>query len=173
MNDAQLVSELQYLGIDPRNAGVVALLPLVQVAWVDGAVQAAERSAIVAFGEREDLDGASMKVLEGWLNEAPSELYHHRGRGVIRELAMRNVGVDSGVTPEKVDAIVEYCSTVASCAGGLFGVLFTVSEAERRLLTQITEDLYVPTRGGWADLLGELKTSQPAPERPMSSPASA
>ena len=168
MNDAQLVSELHHLGIDRANARVIVLLPLVHVAWADGEVQAAERTAILGFAKRDNLDASSLKVLEGWLTNAPTEDYHQRGRDVIRELAMRNGGLDTDVTPEKVDAIVAFCSTVASSAGGLFGVLFTVSAAEKRLLTEIAEALRVTVREseGWSDLMGELKTSQPPPERP-------
>ena len=168
MNDAQLLSELHHLGIDRANARVIALLPLVHVAWVDDVVQPAERAAILGFAQRENLEPASLKVLDGWLSNAPTEAYHQRGRDVIRELAMRNGGLETNLTPEKVDAIVAFCSTVASSAGGLFGVLFTVSDAEKRLITEIADALRVAATegGGWSDLMGELKTSQPAPERP-------
>lgn len=158
MTDAELIDELHYLGIDEGNSRVVALLPLVQVAWADGKLQDAERSAIHKIaneGAFATSDGE--RVLDGWLSNAPSQAYFQRGHRVIVELARRGGGLESGVTGDTIDVVLGYCETVARAAGGLFGLMFSVDANERRAITEIAVALRItPTDAGWGALAEEL-----------------
>lgn len=157
MNDRELIDSLHYLGIDERNCRVIALLPLVQVAWADGHLQAPERTAILRIAKQGAYaDAESERVLNAWLANMPSEAYFARGHSVIVELAKRSGGLDSGVTGETIGAILGYCEVVASAAGGFFGLIFAVDASERKAMADIALALHIdPTEGGWTELAEE------------------
>ena len=143
MTDEELIEELQHLGIDRHSHKVVALLPLVQVAWADGTVQRAEADLIRKLAEQHGMDeGDGARILESWLAEAPTLDVMDRGRQVLLELAVRD-GAELGasVGPETLEQVVDLCEQVARAAGGLFGILWTVDERERSAIAQIARAL--------------------------------
>lgn len=143
MTDQQLIDELRHLGIDRKSHRVVALLPLVQVAWADGTVQWAEARLIRTLSEQlEMVGGDGARILEQWLLDAPTAEYVDRGRACLLELARRE-GADLGgaVEVETLEQVVELCEQVARAAGGLFGVLWSVDERERAAITEIARAL--------------------------------
>lgn len=141
MTPHELIEELGHLGIDATSYRVLALLPLVQVAWADGRVQVAERRHIVALAEDHGLlEGDGARILEGWLRTAPTTSYHERGNRVLRTL------VDPGgplSAPLDAGTILQVCEQVARAAGGLFGVLWTVDAHERAAIARIAQALSV------------------------------
>jgi tellurite resistance protein len=154
VDDTQLRQQLRSLGIDPHTWRVVTLLPLVEVAWADGRVQAEERARIVRLARAsEALEGDGRLVLEGWLSYRPSPAYFARGRGVLLDLLAR---------PEaravQVDDILDACLGVAKAAGGLFGVVATVDAKERALLAKMAREL--PLHETWSGLLDGLEDAE-------------
>jgi hypothetical protein len=144
MTDGELIDALHYLGIDESNGRVIALLPLVQVAWADGIIQARERDTILEIGRREGfLDDESEALLDNWLAHAPTDTYHQRGRDVILELARRGGGFGTTFTASSVDQLVGFCEVVAKCAGGLLGLVFSVNAQERAAIKEIAEALRI------------------------------
>ncbi len=159
MDDRELVDSLHYLGIDETNCRVIALLPLARVAWADGGVQPAERTAILTIARQGGfVDDETARTLEGWLTNAPSDAYFARGSTVIVALAKRGGGLDSGLDASTVEAVLGYCEVVARAAGGLFGLAFAVNAAERQALADIAEALRVdPNDESWTDLTKEME----------------
>ncbi len=146
MTDEALIDELRHLGIDRHSHRVVALLPLVQVAWADGAVQGAEARLIRRLAEEHHMvDGDGARVLETWLAEPPTAEYVARGRACLVELARRE-GSDlgDGLDARTLDEVVALCERVARAAGGLFGVLWTVDARERAAIAEIARALRSP-----------------------------
>ena len=143
MNDKELIAELRFMGIDKASYRVVTLLPLVRVAWADGAVQSAERALILQTAEDGGMvqaDGA--RILQDWLRHAPTEEYVRRGNACLRALADRS-GADfgGGLDPETLDDVVSLCEQVAEVAGGLFGIMWSVDERERSAIEEIARAL--------------------------------
>ena len=143
MTDEELIDALRHLGIDRRSHRVLALLPLVQVAWADGTVQRAEARLIRQVAEeRHLLDGDGARVLETWLAEAPTEDYVARGRACLVELARREgTELSDVLAAGALDEVVALCERVARAAGGLFGVLWTVDARERAAIAEIARAL--------------------------------
>ena len=158
--DEDLIRELQSMGIDAQSHKVVALLPLVQVAWADGKVQQAERSLIVETAEQRGLlMGDGPKILESWLNHPPTEQYLARGQRLLVQLAQRPTGVGETFTLQTLDDVLELCEGVARAAGGLFGIAWTVDARERTALGEIAAALdvnSVDTGASWDALNDEL-----------------
>lgn len=143
MTDAELVAELRLLGIDRHSHRVVALLPLVQVAWADGMVQPREHDLILDRAEALGmLTGDGERIVRRWLELAPTQEYVLRGRACLIELARRQgseLGAD--LDAAALEQVVVLCEQVAAAAGGLFGVLWTVDARERAVITEIARAL--------------------------------
>lgn len=141
MDDVELRQKLAWMGIDEHTVGVVALLPLVQVAWADGAVQAEERNMILRIAdERFDLDPEARHLLESWLTHRPTGAYLDAGRELMVELAQRTFG--PRLPPQTLGDAVDQAHGVAKAAGGLFGI-GSVATSEKAALRQIAELLHV------------------------------
>jgi hypothetical protein len=140
VTDQELVRGLKELGLDGASFGAVALLPLVEVAWADRAVQPAERAFIleVAAGHR-FAEGRAGQVLEGWLTTRPTPEQFELGRRLMVALTLRPRGSHARLSPHTVDAMLDLCSHLAAEAGGLFGYAFTVTPDERRAIRRIAE----------------------------------
>jgi uncharacterized tellurite resistance protein B-like protein len=68
MRDEAIIDALQSLGIDRASYKVIALLPLVEMAWADGKVQEEERRLILRIASNHGrLGGEGLRVLENWL----------------------------------------------------------------------------------------------------------
>ncbi len=146
MTDEELISELRSMGIDADSHRVVALLPLVQVAWADGRIQDAEHKLIFRVAEeRGMLVGDGGRILESWLNNHPTDRYVARGRKLLVELAKRETGLGTSMSAQTLEDVLEFCERVARAAGGLFGVIWTVDSRERNAIREIAEALEVET----------------------------
>lgn len=159
MTDAELMGHLEALGVSADNVGLVALLPLVQVAWCDGRVHRRERDVILAAArDIARLDDAAQAVLEGWLRKAPGFDAHERALAVLAGLASRH---DSRVSVRTLSEVVSLCHGVAAAAGGLLGVAFTVDPREQATIEHIAQVLVAdadPSSGsGWHVLLRDLE----------------
>lgn len=153
MTDAELLEELAALGIDEGSWRAVVLLPLIQVAWADGAVQEREKRLIrdvaAAWGLSHGPTGA---LLDRWLDHPPSEEVLARGREVLVQLAHRHRGLGADLPDDLLDTVQSFCLGVARAAGGLFHTLFTVDARERAALDTISGALTSGTEAFLRDL---------------------
>ena len=155
MNEHELMTELQRIGLNAQTFRAVMLLPLIEVAWADQAIQAKERKAILAIAKGHDLlEGNAADVVDAWLTRRPSSETFTLGRRLLATLAHNKTGLGADVPEHVSDTVVDLCSIIAESAGGLFGVWFNVSSEEKktiRLITEhleaVTESLAGPNRG--------------------------
>lgn len=167
MNDAELRFELEALGIPDAACRVLALMPLVEVAWADGNIQRAEREVILAAAEKYGfLAGDARPILEGWLKKRPDIATFARGRRALIALVHRQYGAAADFDSGTLDGVIALCQKVAGAAGGWLGLAFTVDDDERRAIAHIAEILHVERGTRWGDLEADLGgTPGPAPER--------
>ncbi len=173
--DDQLREELGQLGLNERSFRALALLPLVEVAWADHQIQSEEKDKIIQIARGHKLlTRSGAEVLKDWLTDRPSPETFARGRKLLVALAHHEGQVGSDMPPEALQTVLEFCAHVAEAAGGLFGVFWTISGAEKRALREIAQAIEEesakranPTRGivgrsltgEWMDLMGELSSS--------------
>lgn len=137
MSDTDLL--LQSIGVDPAAPGVLVLLPLVEVAWADGEVQAGERALILELAEqRLALDDEGRHILESWLTFRPSDRLLEDGRHALVDLAHAGrLGLrveDEGV----VQTVMKDAKAVARASGGWFGFR-AVDPAEEAALEDLAK----------------------------------
>jgi hypothetical protein len=139
LSDPELLRQLQNLGFTPETVALLPLVPVVQMAWVDGSVSDAERSAIMKIARTRGIaeGSAAFHQLTAWLAERPAA-------GVF-DSATRLIGamIDSPAKDAKTisaDDLVAYCETIAAASGGLLGI-HKISSEERALLASLAGDL--------------------------------
>ncbi|MCB9675590.1 MAG: FHA domain-containing protein [Alphaproteobacteria bacterium] len=140
-DDDRLLRELKFLGIDETTVELLALLPLVQVAWADGTVQDGERELILELARsRYHLTPDATTMLEDWLSHPPSERYLARGRRAL--IALAHEREDFDLDPKQLDDVVEFSKAVAKAAGGFMGFR-TIDLDEALALEDIAAALHV------------------------------
>lgn len=138
VDDPEAARQLQSLGFTPETVGLLPLVPLVQVAWADGNIAAAERDAILELARRRGVaEGSAARYqLEAWLEDRPAPEVFDGATRLIRAV------LDAGGGEQNMSAeeLVSYCESIASASGGLFG-LRKISAEERAALESIAARL--------------------------------
>jgi hypothetical protein len=126
---AEEAAALLRLGIDAERAPAFEALPLVEVAWADGAVDEAERWRVLEAASRlgMELGRPAHALLEEWLLRRPEPALLEAWR---RFAAAGRPRTD----------VIEAAEHIANAAGGVLG-FGLVSRAERRALEEIRHSL--------------------------------
>lgn len=137
LTDPQLLEELQALGFTPDTVALVPLVPIVQVAWAEGGITAAERALIVKLARARGMaEGSDAdRQLAEWLDRRPSDDVFARATRLITAML-----ASPGGERLSADDLVRHCESIASASGGVFGIN-RVSAEERQLLASIAEAL--------------------------------
>ena len=137
VTDPELSRQLAELGFTTETVKLLPLIPVLEMAWAEGEVTAAERKMVVdaARGRGIEAGGAADRQLADWLDRRPEDSLFRRAGRLINAL------VESGgrfeVTP---DDIIKYCEAIADASGGLFGIR-RVSSEERATLSRIASEI--------------------------------
>jgi tellurite resistance protein len=135
----------------PREAyRVVALLPLVYVAWADGKIQKSERDVILRIAREQGLlDRGGGDALDRWLSEPPSKHQLKVDLAALNELARsdRRMQADFGADEEQL--LLAWCQDVADAAGGLLGLGRARTDAETAALKTIAGALDLRNARQW------------------------
>jgi hypothetical protein len=139
LHDPQMLEELQALGFTPETVVLLPLVPLVQMAWVEGGVSDTERKLILQLARTRGIEEGSSadRQLAGWLSSRPDPQVFSNALRLIRAT------LDSspvGDAPLTADDIVNYSQQIAAASGGMF-VIKRVSPEERSLLSTIAHGL--------------------------------
>jgi hypothetical protein len=139
IDDPETLRELQKLGFTADTIGLLPLVPVVQVAWADGNVAAAERDAIMKLARARGIADGSLAYhqLAAWLADRPGPEVFSGATRLIRAILDAPAGEQKKLS---VDELVGYCESIAAASGGLFGVR-SISPEERALLTSIAAHL--------------------------------
>ena len=137
LTDPALAGELQALGFTAETVALLPLVPVLQMAWAEGGITAAERGLLVHLARSRGIaEGSTADVqLTAWMANRPGEdVFAGAGR-LIRAM------LDSGASPGlNAEDLVAHCESIASASGGVFGI-GRISGEERKLLSSIAEAL--------------------------------
>ena len=135
MSDDAVLDRLVALGLRANTIAALSLVPLVQVAWADGAIQDNERTAILqgahGKGLEEGTDG--YELLQSWLKNQPGDELFTAWESYIKALASQLNDEQNRLLKTQ---IVGFAKMVATAAGGILG-FGKVSASEEAVLTQI------------------------------------
>jgi len=128
-----VLEKLMELGVRAETLAALSVVPLVEVAWADGALDAKERRAIV---ERAAIasDSTERALLEAWLDRRPDPKLLTAWTELVRAMS-EQLGPDQA-TRLKTE-LLERARAVAAATGGLFGVGSKVSGPEAAMLATL------------------------------------
>jgi hypothetical protein len=130
-----VAQEALSLGFDSETARVLPLVPLIQMAWVDGSVSSAESAQVFKLADRFGIkaDSPAQDFLSVMLDERPSELFFERVNHVIAHLLQE----EPDYWTDK--SVLELSAEVAKASGGFFKLTNPISSEERDLLVRFAE----------------------------------
>ncbi|HVS15656.1 MAG TPA: hypothetical protein VMV46_17155 [Thermoanaerobaculia bacterium] len=140
IQDQPLLERLRELGLTAETVAALTLVPLVEVAWVDGYVAEREREAVLKAADHAGIEGGSdaYGLLERWLSERPAPEVLESWKSYIGALASE-LG-DAALAVLESD-VMERAWKVAEAAGGFLGAA-AVSGPERDKLHELQRTFY-------------------------------
>lgn len=136
ITNAAILDKLMELGIRPETVAALALVPLVEVAWADGTLDARERRAVLDRARESGLAAGSTEqaLLEAWLGRRPDAklltAWIHMVRGMCEQM-----GPDEAARLRT--SLLERARAVAAASGGVLGLGSKVSAAEAQMLKEL------------------------------------
>ena len=133
--DQQVLAKLVKAGVRAETLTALALIPMVEVAWADGAVSQTEREAVLKAAAENDLQNgtAAHELLDRWLRERPDVKMIAAWKEYVTSLA-------KAMPPEAVaamrDRVIGRCRRVAEAAGGFLGLTGKVSKVEQNAIDE-------------------------------------
>ena len=133
--DEVVLDKLIELGLSGVAMTAMSMVPLVWVAWADGAVQESERDAVLKAAHDRGIEdgGAAHTILGGWLKTRPRKALFDAWAAYTRALA------DTLVPTQRAQLrgqVVGLAREVAQSAGGFLGI-HKISHQEEAALTEI------------------------------------
>jgi ADP-ribose pyrophosphatase YjhB (NUDIX family) len=135
LHDPAMLAELSVLGFTTETIALLPLIPVLQVAWAEGGVTAAERALVLSLARSRGIapGSAADHQLTDWLEYRPSEDTFHKATRLIAAI----VGSpDGGAVHVTADELIAYCDKIAHASGGIFGI-GSVSPEEKAALEEI------------------------------------
>jgi len=139
LNDPALLADLEALGFTPHTIALLPLVPLLQVAWAEGGVSAAERTMITNLARSRGIEAGSPadQQLTDWLDRQPAAETFTKAQRLISAILDQPAG---GEMHLDADDLLKRCEEIAAASGGLFGI-GAVSAEERAALQQLARQL--------------------------------
>ena len=135
MSDDAVLDQLVALGLRGNTIAALSLVPLIQVAWADGAIQDNERTAILQGAHGKGLEEGSdgYELLQSWLKRRPGDELFAAWEAYIKSLAAQLNDEQNRLLRNQ---IVGFAKLVATAAGGILG-FGKVSASEEKVLHRI------------------------------------
>jgi hypothetical protein len=133
-NDA-ILSKLVQLNVKPETLAALAAVPLVEVAWADGKIEAAEREAVLKHANGLGIlpDSVEHALLERWLTHRPEPNLMTAWQTCLQ-------GLCESLNPEERallrQELLHATRSTAEAAGGFLGV-GRISASEKRVLDSL------------------------------------
>lgn len=139
-----ILKKLVELNVRPEILVALSLVPLIEIAWADGHVDAREKKAILSAVSqlKKSLGSRDHELLERWLEQRPPgqllEAWLYYTRGLCERLSREEV------TALKDELIIQG-RAIANASGGFFHLSGNISKAEADLLQKL-ESAFVTGR---------------------------
>jgi hypothetical protein len=133
IQDAAVLDRLIGLGMQTDTLVAMGLVPLVAVAWADGALDERERRAVVSALDTTGitLDSPAGRLIQGWLTSAPPASLLEAWKAYIAALCTQLSTADRDSLRKSV---LDRARAVAEAAGGFLGLGVKTSKAEEEML---------------------------------------
>jgi len=136
IQDQAFLSRLDTLGVRPETALAVTLIPLVFVAWADGALDDRERKAILEAARQRGVaaERIAQQLLANWLAKKPDPRLFLIWKTYVSRLWGCFTAEERWQMRQN---LLRSAREVAEAAGGFLGLTSGLSSEERRVLEEI------------------------------------
>lgn len=135
--EQRVLDQLVQAGVTAETLTAVVMIPIVEVAWVDGSLSTEERDSVLnaAIAQGITANSASFELLKSWLKDRPDPRIVSAWKDYVREAArlMPRIAVD-----ELKHRMIIGATRVADSAGGFLG-LATISRSERAKIDELSK----------------------------------
>lgn len=124
--------------LDRETISALALFPLIEVAWADGAVDQKEAAAVLDSAHASGIlkGSSSHTLIEGWLKLKPPATLHVAWYNYVRALVATMKPEDKAMLKNE---LLGKSRLVAEASGGILGMGSKVSKAEHDMLKKLEE----------------------------------
>jgi hypothetical protein len=131
-----LLDKLHALGLAPETLLALGLVPLIEVAWADGHIDARERAAILEASEKQGVQKgtASYDLLQSWIDRRPTPDLIQAWEGYLDDVLER---LDEKAGADLERALIGRARNVASAAGGILGLGSKISATEQAVIDRL------------------------------------
>jgi hypothetical protein len=138
ITDAAVLEQLAAVDLSSETLAALSLVPLVEVGWADGRLDAKERSALLAAAAQAGVskDSAGYQLLEEWFREQPSPKLFAAWKAYVAALS-RTLDVQAKQALKQ--DLLGRARAVAEAAGGFLGLGKRISSAEQAVLTELEQ----------------------------------
>mgnify|MGYP001556274095 FL=1 len=135
IDNDEILEALVELAVEPETLVAFTLVPLVEVAWADGEIQAKERDAILKAAIENGVEDGSptCTLLRNWLKVKPDPHLLETWKGYIEEL---NSSLSERSRAHMKSSVLGRARAIAEAAGGFLGVA-SISSAEKKMLEEL------------------------------------
>jgi hypothetical protein len=132
----EVLDRLIDLGIHPETVAALSLVPLVEVAWADGSLDASERGAVLERADTAGFAPGSIEraLLETWLSRKPEPK-------LLRAWVHLVEGLCEQMSPQEVAALreglLDKARAVAGASGGFLGLGSKISAKEADVIRRL------------------------------------
>ncbi|MBM4244179.1 MAG: hypothetical protein FJ148_10235 [Deltaproteobacteria bacterium] len=140
ISDDEVLKALHDLGYTRETVTLVHLVPLLQVAWTDGSVSAAERAGILEAARLRGVEESSpaYRQLVGWLEKKPLDGFFEDSLRLIGDLLS---AMPDDARVEARTTLLAFALAIAEASGGILGIGPKVSKEERTAIDRIAREM--------------------------------
>lgn len=138
ISDTHVLDALNRLDISTKMLAAIALVPLVLVAWADGAVDDKERRAVMQAAAEVGLKqgGVGYDILDQMLAQPPEAALKASWEGYV---AAVTEGMDHADRRAMMEPLLDRARRVAMASGGFLGFGAVVSGEEEKVLNSLSK----------------------------------
>lgn len=138
-----VLMDLVAMNIRPEILAAICLVPIIEVAWADGAIDENERKAVLTGAQKHGF-GEDHAILQEWLQRKPDAPLLTAWRAYMQGLC-EILSKETFATLK--NGILEHTKMVAEASGGFLGLTNPVSAMEQAVLDSIAAFFREP--GPW------------------------
>jgi hypothetical protein len=138
-----VLDKLAELGIRPETVTALSIVPLVEVAWADGSLDAKERKTVLEHAREHGVAPGSPEdaLLAAWLERRPEPRLLTAWTHLVGGMCER---LDAAGVQKLKSALLDRANDVAKSSGGTFGLGSRVSGAEAAMLGKLERAFAAP-----------------------------
>ena len=154
LENAEILDILREMGFDRDTVVLLFLVPVLQVAWIDGNVSASEREGILEIARLRNVAEGSPahQRLVGWLDKRPEDDVFERALPIIRALLSYQREENRETL---ANDLKDACAKIASASGGILG-FGAISGQEQAVIERVTAEIQKAHEDAAKKIVGKL-----------------